>query len=114
MRTGHASTREASSLTTAVIFVPSDNIELFAMQCYQHCIAMDYEVVGLIRDDWPAAFALLLNGLADVLVAARPEHLDDIETDHITPRIEFAAPPDAPNARHTERRTRIIRPGEEG
>lgn len=101
-------------MTTAAILVPNEHIEQFAYQCYEYCIAMDYEVAGIVRGDWAAAFAMLIDQTADVLVVARPEHLADAETGHIGPRIEFAVPPDPDNARRTERRTHIIPPGEEG
>jgi hypothetical protein len=112
MRPAAPATREASPLTTAVIFVPIDNIELYATQCYDYCIAMDYEVTGIVRGDFAAAFAMLIDHSADVLVVARPEHLDGIDVDGEVPRIEFAVPPDPDHVRKDERNTRINRPGE--
>ncbi len=99
-------------MTTAVILVPNEHIEQFAYQCYQYCIAMEYDVAGIVRGDWDAAFHMLLDHTADVLVVARPEHVADVDTDHIGPRIEFAVPPDPEQTRRDERHTRIIRPGE--
>lgn len=98
-------------MTTAVIFVPTDHIEWYASQCYAYCLTMGYEVAGIVRGNWGAAVAMLVKQTANVLVVARPEHLDDIAAVADEPRIEFAVPPDAPHARPGERRIHVIPPG---
>lgn len=70
----------------AVIFVPGGPLDPeFVTQCLAHCSRRGYEVTGLVRGDWPAAFQMLADRVATVVVFARREHLDaDRE-----PRVEF-------------------------
>lgn len=99
-------------MTVALIFVPAVSHVAFANQCLSYCSARGYPIFG-VTSDWPEAVRVLLSGVVGVLVLARPEHLAEaIARNPYTdePRIEFAVPPDVPNARRNERRTHITRP----
>ena len=100
-------------MTIAVIFVPTINVELYVTQCLIHCSALGHTVAGVVRSNWAAAFGMLISGAADVLVVARPEHLQSIDP-HAVPRIEIAIAPPPATGRRNERRSHIIRPVGEG
>lgn len=74
-------------MTIAVVFVPTAHVIPFAKQCLDYCAGRGYEIAGVVRDDWPAAFAMMATGLVDVIVVARREHLDP----NRTPRVEILA-----------------------
>lgn len=101
-------------MTVALIFVPAAAQVSFASQCMNYCTAKGYKLFGVNTGDWPAAVNLLVTGVVGVLVLARPEHLAEQAARHpydLEPRIEFALPPDVPNARRNEVRTRFNRRG---
>ncbi len=93
----------------AVIAVPTaTHLALFGTQCYQYCAARGYDVAGVITGNLIAAFEMLANHTADVLVVARQSHVGSV----VDPRIEVVAQAvDQPSPRH--RRSQIIRPGAE-
>lgn len=64
----------------AIIYVPhDDDIEQSTLACLEYAAARGYQVEGVIVGRWHDA----LEGTADVVVVARPEHARDA-----TPRIE--------------------------
>lgn len=76
---------------TAVIYTPDgDETQRRAWrdQCMRHCQARGYLVVGTTTQ-WRDAASMMLDGRAQVIVAAKPEHfpLDRV------PRVEAAGQP---------------------
>jgi hypothetical protein len=101
-----------SSVTTAVIFAPAaTGYAEHIARCLDYCTVKGYVVSGVITGNLPAAVAMLISHTAGVIVTARPEHLAGLRGAgaDAEPRIEFAVPPDPPNARREQRRSRVIR-----
>jgi hypothetical protein len=80
-------------MTTAVVFVPYTDSVQYASQCLTYCAIKGYDVAGVVTGNWPAVAAMLLDGIAGVVVVARPEHVDPQRQ----PRLEVAVL-DRPNA----------------
>jgi hypothetical protein len=78
----------------AIIFVTAGHLLIDAERCIRYCAARGYKMVGVIRDDWPAAMDMLHDGRAEVLVIADPEHLDPERA----PRVEYVAYNEPPAA----------------
>lgn len=74
-------------MTTAVVFVPSTDFDIHAAQCMAYCAEQGYEFKGLIRDDWHAALGVLASRNAEVVIVARREHIDRMQT----PRVEVVS-----------------------
>lgn len=92
-------------MTTAVIFVPNGQYELYASLCLNYCVAKGYEIGGVIQGDWEAVVRTISAGIATVVVVARPEHINPAWE----PRIEIAGTatidqPDNDRARSMRRR----------
>lgn len=69
----------------AIVFVMSSHLLPDADRCIRYCLARGYRMIGVVRDDWAAATRMLLDGRAQVLVVADPQHLDP---DRL-PRVEY-------------------------
>lgn len=93
----------------AVIFVPSNEFDPHAGRCTQHCEDQDYELAGIVRDDWPTVARMLSAGEVDVVVVSSETHLDPRRL----PRIEVVAQQPTCGRRISpwEQRTRVIRRG---
>lgn len=84
-------------MTNAVIYVPAAlHLATYAAQCLSYCTLKGYEVVGIVATDWAAVLTVVTTSTAQVIVVARPDHLDPDRE----PRIEVveqgpvpAAPP---------------------
>jgi hypothetical protein len=74
-------------MTTAVVFVLSQYLMPDAERCITYCLARGYDMIGVIKDDWDAAFGMLVAGTVTVVVAADPHHVDPGRT----PRVEYVA-----------------------
>jgi len=89
-------------VTHAVIFIPAAfSVADYAAQCLAYCASRGYEVAGIITTNWAAVVSVLAAEAAQVVVVARPDHLDP----NRVPRIEIAGQPAAPvaqsrNSRH--------------
>jgi hypothetical protein len=73
-------------LTTAVIFIPAGQLELYASTCLAYCTTKDYEFGGFVHD-WRGVIDVLHNGLATVVIVARLSHIDPTWE----PRVEVAS-----------------------
>lgn len=73
--------------TQAIVFVLSKNLMPNAHICYQYCLTFGYHAIGLVRDDWTAAWEYITRGEADLIVVADET---DMEPDR-TPRVEIVA-----------------------
>lgn len=98
-------------MTSAIIFIPAAfHFATYAAQCLTYCAGRGYEVYGIVTTDWAAVLAVLSAGAAQVVVVARPDHLDP---DRV-PRIEVADPAtpyhdNSHAASARDRRTQVIR-----
>jgi hypothetical protein len=81
-------------VTNAVIYIPAAaaHLAVYADQCLAHCAARGYDVAGIVNTGWAAVVAVLASRAAQVVVVARPDHLDP---DRV-PRIEIAGQPSTP------------------
>jgi hypothetical protein len=89
-------------LTTAIVFVRSDDFDPHATRCTIYAQEQGYELAGVIVDDWDAVTRMLHDGDAGVAIVSTEEHLPPKRT----PRVEVVA--NATGSRW-ERRTRVIR-----
>lgn len=89
-------------MTTAVIFIPAEHLATYSAACFDYCAARSYEVVGLVTTSSEAATRMLVDGIANVMVVARRDHLDPERE----PRVEVLAEQASPAPR--QQRTRII------
>lgn len=99
-----------------VIWVPAGSeTRRWALVCIQHCTERGYEVVGMVVDDgrpvlWEDVWRMMTRGDADVVVAARQDHMPQARV----PRVEYvdraSQPP--PQDGRARRRPRIV--GHEG
>lgn len=76
-----------SETVTAVVFVLTQHLMPDADRCLRYCMANRYNVIGVVRDRWADAMAMLADGRASVLVVADDQHLDP----NRQPRIEVVA-----------------------
>lgn len=99
-------------MINAVVFVLTQHLLPDSDRCISYCLARGYRMVGLVKDDWEAAIAMLITGKASVIVAESPDH---VPADR-QPRVEYvshagpARPENAgPGIGQRETRTRLIR-----
>lgn len=71
----------------AVVFVDPDRLLPNASICIQHCLAMGYHVVGVVRGSWDEVIRLTRTRKAEVVVVAED---DDLPPDR-TPRVEIVS-----------------------
>jgi 2,4-dienoyl-CoA reductase-like NADH-dependent reductase (Old Yellow Enzyme family) len=89
----------------AVILIRDDDLADVA-RCTAFCQTQNYHIEGLIRDgDWNAAVSMIHEGLADIIVMARPDHFDP----DWKPRVEFVSEARPRHQPNSGRRTRFIR-----
>jgi len=64
-------------VTNAVIYIPAaQHLANYADQCIAYCVVKGYEVTGVITTDWVDVMAVMAARAAQVIVVARPDHLD--------------------------------------
>lgn len=78
--------RPSGEARTAIAYVPHDDIEQSTLACLAHADRRGYQVQGVIVGNWEDALSMALEGLVDVVVVARREHLPP----EVLPRVEFA------------------------
>lgn len=74
-------------MTQAVVFVLSKHLLPNASICYQYCLMLGYNTMGLVLDDWAKAWSYVTSGEADLIVVADPQ---DMEPDR-APRVEVVS-----------------------
>lgn len=74
------------TVTSAVIFIPAGQLDLYASTCSNYCLAKGYHVASLVHD-WRGVIDVLQSGRATVIVVARLDHIDPTWE----PRVEVAA-----------------------
>lgn len=77
-------------MSTAVIYLPdnlpTEQFDLHASRCYEHCRRRGYTVIGVVLGDWAGVLNMFRDGHAVVAVVAAVEHLDPTWE----PRVEIA------------------------
>lgn len=98
-------------MINAVVFVVTKHLLPDTERCISYCLARGYHMIGVVKDDWAAAIAMLVDGRASVVVADSPDHIPaDRE-----PRVEYVChagrtrPNAGPGISPRETRTRVIR-----
>lgn len=95
-------------MTVAVIYIPAaHHLANYADQCFAYCLVRGYAVTGVITTNWADVMAVMGAKAAQVIVVARPDHLDPDRE----PRIEVAddsPPPADPDDAERRRRPRLI------
>lgn len=74
-------------MTEAVVFVLSKHLLPHAHICYQYCLTLGYQAIGIVRDDWGEAWDYITKGEADVVVVADET---DMEPTRL-PRVEIVS-----------------------
>lgn len=99
-------------MINAVVFVLTQHLLPDTERCITYCLARGYHMVGVVKDDWAAAIAMLIDGRASVIVADSPDHVPPDRE----PRVEYVChagrtrPSNAgPGSSPRETRTRVIR-----
>lgn len=91
-------------MTRAIIYVPAGEFDPHATRCINYAEDRGYELVGIVRDNWPAALKMAQDGDAPVVIVSEDSHLDPERE----PRIEVVAH-EYSNGSRWEKRTRVIR-----
>jgi hypothetical protein len=91
-------------MTRAIIYIPAGEFDPHAARCVNYAEERGYELVGIVRDNWPAARKMAEDGGTTVVIVSEESHLDPERK----PRIEVVAN-EYSNGSRWERRTRVIR-----
>lgn len=99
-------------MINAVVFVVAQHLLPDTDRCIRYCLERGYHMIGVVKDDWPSAIAMLIAGKASVIVADSPDHVPPDRE----PRVEYVChagrtrPSNAgPGISPRETRTRVIR-----
>lgn len=92
-------------MTRAIVFVPGDEFDPHAARCVAYAEDQGYDLIGIIRDNWPAAQKMLGDGETSVVIVSEQAHLDPARK----PRVEVVADQYHSGTSGWEQRTRVIR-----
>jgi sugar phosphate isomerase/epimerase len=99
-----------NAVVTAIVFIPKAHLAAYTGACLEYCAARGYEVAGIVSSTWLATLAIRLGGNADVIVVARPDHIDPAQElrVEVATTIDGATSP-APRPRNAEHVARRLR-----
>jgi hypothetical protein len=98
-----------NAVMTAIIFVPKAHVAAHLGTCLAYCTARGYEVGGIVSTSWLAVLAIRLTGDADVIVVARPDHIDpeqELRVEVVSDQNHVVSPP-RPGSRAQRRPRRL-------